>query len=153
MSRRSFLGSQAGFTILEGMVALSVSLLMLSISIRAVAPVREASSVRSADQVFRSMVTLARSHAIERGQPVQLRVDVSGDSAWVTRGNQLVDRYDFRGELDVDLISKRPITVCLMPNGVADANCSSPALADLSFQQGGTSRAVQILPTGHVVAN
>jgi Tfp pilus assembly protein FimT len=134
------------------MVALTVSLVMISLSIKAIAPVREATSVRSADHVFRSMVSFARAHAIERGQPVQLRVDARGDSAWVQRGTQRVDRYDFRGELGIDVVSDQPVTVCMMPNGVGNANCSSPSVADLMFQQGGTAKAVRVLPTGHVVA-
>ncbi len=143
---------KAGFTLPEVALALVISLILLSLTFRAAQPALEASSVRSAEHVFRSLSSRARAHAIERGTMVRLNIDPDGDSVWITRGNVTVESYDFRSELGIDLrTNKGPASVCMTPRGYADPNCSSPSVFLTYFEAPGITRLVKVLPMGQIV--
>ena len=144
--------TRAGFSLIEGLIAVSIGLLLLSITVRAMAPVRQASAVRSADHVVRTLMSRARAEAIERGDIVELRFDPSGDSAWVQAGSTQVDRFDFHDELGINVTAYGPVTVCMTPRGVADANCNQPTIPLIGLSLGGSYTSLKILPSGQIVA-
>lgn len=144
--------TRAGFSLIEGILALAIGLVLLSITARAMAPVREASALRSGDQVVRSMLSRTRAEAIQRGETVRLRFDPTGDTAWIQASAGQLDRFDFDDELGVDLRASHSVTVCMTPNGVADANCSFPSIALIGLSTGTSHRFVTMLPSGQVIS-
>ncbi len=143
--------SRGGFSAVEAVVTLSIAMLLLSLSARAMGPVQSASAVRAAEEAFSGLLARARSQAIERGTTALLRVDAAADSAWVTLGGNQVERFDFNSSLDVDLQAPSGAVLCLTPRGVADPSCTSGSVTPVSFRRGGHTRIIHVLPLGQMI--
>lgn len=151
MKSNSSLGKRAGFTIVELMMTLTVGLTLLSMTGKALSPVRENTALRSADYAIQYLVSRARSTAIERGETVRLHIDPVGDTAWIQASGTQVTRFDFAVELHADVIAAHQITVCMTSRGTGDPNCSNPTPAIVGLKVGEALRYVTILPSGQVV--
>jgi len=147
------LGSRTGFTLPEMAIALAIGLVLLAISFRAAQPAIQATSVRSAEQVFRTIHARARGLAIERGAIARFNVDPHGDSVWVQLGNEQIESFDFREEFGIDLRTNvgTATSVCMTPRGVADPNCSSHVVFLAFFDSPSRSTGVKVLPLGQIV--
>ena len=151
MNRTQIRSASPGFSIVELMLALAIGFVLLGITVRAMAPVRQASAVRSGDFVVRSMLSRARAEAIERNETVLMRLDPTGDTAWIQAGTDQVDRFDFHEELGVNVLAAQAVTICMTARGVADANCNYPLLPMIGLRVGGKSTYLQVLPSGQII--
>lgn len=142
---------RAGFSLIEMTLAMAIGLVLFSATVKAMAPVRESSAMRSSDQVMRVLMSRARAEAIERGATVLMRVDPVGDSAWLEAAGQQIDRFDFHSELAVDVFAQTDVTVCMTPRGVSDSNCNQPSLPVVGFKAGGAATYIKILPSGQLI--
>jgi len=147
------LRKRAGFTLPEMAIALLIGLVLLGISFRAAQPAIQATSVRSAEQVFRAMHARARAVAIERGAMTRFNVDPDGDSVWIQLGNTQIESFDFHEEFGIDLRTNVGVgaSVCMTPRGIADPNCSSQPVFLTYFDSPSRSSGVKILPLGQIV--
>lgn len=145
--------SRLGFTLPEVAVAVAIGAVLLSISFKAAQPAIQATSVRSAETVFRSLHARARGIAVERGQVVRLNVDPAGDSIWIQMGNTRLETFNFHKEfgLDVRTNGGGSASVCMTPRGVADPGCSQPSTFAVFFDSANRTSAVKILPMGQIV--
>ena len=151
MSFKSGLQSRRGYSVLETLTAVSIGMVLLSVSVRALSPVQENTAVRSADQAFRTLLAKTRSQAIERGENAILYLDAAGDSAWIERGNQKVDGFKFGEEFGVDVRTAGAVQICMTPKGLASTSCGTATLMTISFQVGSASRSLKVLPLGQVI--
>lgn len=140
-----------GFSVLETLTALSIGVVLVSLSVRASTPVRENVAVQSADQAFRGMLARARSQAIERGENAVLHLDAGGDSVWIERGNQVIEGFRFDHELGVDVQTAGSVDLCMTPRGTADPTCGTGTVMTIRFQRGAASSALQVLPLGQII--
>lgn len=132
-------------------MTLTVGLTLLSMTGKALSPVRENTALRSADYAIQYLVSRARSTAIERGETVRLHIDPVGDTAWIQAGADQVASFDFAVELRTDVVAGHHITVCMTSRGTGDPNCSNPTPAIVGLKIADALRYVTILPSGQVV--
>lgn len=140
----------AGFTLVEILVAVTVGLVLTGIAALNTSGARAGYSISSAERAVAAMAARARSHAVERGTHVLLHVNSSSDSVWVTAGADLVDGVNLAREFGVDLTTESgSFTLCFTPRGFADPNCGTMSgTQKLGFTRGGRSSFVTILPLG-----
>lgn len=153
MSLSRAVHGRGGFTVMETLTAVSIGLVLLSMTVRSLSPVQERTALRSAEQAFRGLVARTRAQAIERGEDAVLRLDAAGDSAWIVRGTQRVEGFAFDSELAVDVQTNVPVVICMTPRGVADPACGTNAVMTILFQRGGASSAIQVLPLGQILGS
>lgn len=139
----------------EMTITVVVGAILLSIGIRGLGETMSSLAVDNARQSFASLQARTRTYAIERGELTRLRVDPSGDTAWVQNaGGGRVDFLDFMEERGVDVQSSTAgiITLCMSPRGFAETDCNSfgASTVDLDFVQGAQSSTITILPLGQL---
>ena len=101
-----------------------------------------------------SMNARARMQAIEFGTNVYLNVDPVGDSVWISKGDEVLERIDFNREFEVDIHTTGEIAfkVCMTARGFADDRCntfSSPMIIDLELA--GDTSSVELWVLGKMV--
>lgn len=116
-----------GFTIVELIIVLSMAAILVSIAIRSFNGVADKLATNGARQTLLAMNARARIQAVEFGTTVYLNVDPVGDSVWITKGNEVLDRIDFNREFSVDLhtTGEVPFKVCMTPRGFASDRCNT----------------------------
>ena len=80
-----------GFTVVELIIVIIVGVILAGVAIRSLSEMQTRMSVKQARQVFVSMHARARAQAIEFGQRTRLRIDTSGDSAWLSRNDSTLE--------------------------------------------------------------
>lgn len=141
-----------GFTIVELVIVLVIGSILTSIALASYSNARGHFAVRGARNAFVSLQARARAQAIEEGEVTWLVADVSGDSAYLSRNDTVLERIHFDDEFHVDLQSSTGnLRLCMTPRGVADTSCNSfSSAATLQFWQNADSCSVQVLPLGQL---
>lgn len=144
-------GRRGGFTIVEMVVALVISLVILRMVVLASGPTMDRLSVDAARTSFASLAARARARAVERGQTVIFAVDPATDSAWVSQGSTVVEAIAFRTSAGIDVDAPSMMAVCLGPRGFGDLSCASFSGAQqVTFSRGRAVKSVTIRPLGYL---
>jgi prepilin-type N-terminal cleavage/methylation domain-containing protein len=147
--------SQAGFTIIELIIAIVIGSVLTSIALSRVSGAQTRLAVRGAQTTFASVYARARVHGIEMGENVLFRVDAAGDSIWIEHDGNVIEIVRF-GEDDVDLkmvpTTTTSLTLCFSPRGYTDIDCnSSNAFHRVHFLQASDSTGLWSLPLGQLL--
>ncbi len=138
-----------GSSLIEIVMVLLIGGVLLDISIAATGSVSASLSLNAAERSFVALHARARAHAVERGTTADFHVDPAGDSIWIEVDGETLEvaHYDA-----IDLEADGPITVCMSPRGTADPRCNSfSGVATVTFEAGGESSSLDILPLGKVI--
>jgi prepilin-type N-terminal cleavage/methylation domain-containing protein len=141
-----------GFTVVELIIVLMVGAILTTIAMRSMSAFQTRTSVTQARQVFLSMHARARAQAIEFGRDVELRIDATSDSIWLSMDGTTLAGAGLSRELGVDIQGSSTHTVCMNSRGYAEPSCNSfTSPLTLVFAQGPNTSSVQILPLGQVI--
>lgn len=156
--------TSSGFTIVELVIALTIGVILTSLSMPAFQGVRSTLSVRNAKTMYATLHQRARARSIELGETVLFFVDSAGDSAWIfVPSSGISDVTRFGDELNVDIVSSTgtaPHFVCMTPRGYADYDCgafggfinsTTSGTIRLEFWQNADSTSLLVLPMGQLV--
>ncbi len=138
-----------GTSMVEVVIVLTIGGLLLDVSLRATGPVAASLAVSAAQQSFMALHARARAHAVERGTTARFHVDPAGDSIWIEIDGETLEvaRYDA-----VNLHASGTLTQCMSPRGTADTRCNSfSGVETVTFEAGGESSSLDILPLGKIV--
>lgn len=147
--------SHAGFTIIELIIAILVGSILTTIALSRISSAQGRVAVRGAQTTYASMHARARVHGIEFGQNVLFRVDANGDSIWIERDGDVLEKIRF-GEDNINLriipASTTSFAQCFTPRGYADQGCSTNlGLMRIHFVQGSDSTGLWLLPLGQLL--
>lgn len=147
------MNSKKGFTMVEMVIALTVTAILIGIVTQSFGEVQNRFSAQQGLRLFESMHARARAHAVEGGVTTELWVDTPGDSIWLVRGGQTLESVKFDEELGVEITgSPNYYRLCMGPRGFGDEDCTSfSSPASLTFAQASESLSVVILPLGQLV--
>jgi prepilin-type N-terminal cleavage/methylation domain-containing protein len=143
-----------GFTLIELVVVIMIATVILATTVRSFGDVGDRRSVVAAQSAFESLHARARAHAIERGTPVRLNVDGSGDSVWLETDSTQLEMVDFKETFGVDLqgYPTDDVTLCMSPRGFADTSCNTfSSLGAAFFMAGDELLWAAFLPLGQLV--
>ena len=137
---------------IEMVIAIIVGGILLSIAVAGFGAVESRTAARQARNVFAGLHARARAHAIEFGTTTLLVVDMSGDSAWISRNDTTLETARFADEFAVDLTaSNTRYTLCMSPRGYADTGCNSfTTSAAVTFERADQSFKATMLPLGQL---
>ena len=144
---------RSGFSIIELVVVLVVGSVLTSIAVKNYNGVSGRFAVRGARQTLMSMHARARVHAVEYGQTVMLFVDPAGDSIWIRRGTEVIDRMDLNQEFNVDVKTSTDssIRVCMNPRGFANTWCNNfNSTVTITFVLSSDTASVRMLTLGQM---
>jgi prepilin-type N-terminal cleavage/methylation domain-containing protein len=147
---------RSGFSLIELVVVLMVGSVLTSIAIQSFNGVSGRFATRGARQTFMAMNARARAQAVEYGRTVRLNLDHSGDSVWLSRGNEVLEVLDFGEEFDVDIRTSTDsdLRVCMNPRGFADTRCNNfTSPVTVTFLLATDTASVSVLSLGQMVAN
>ena len=147
---------RSGFSVIELVVVLMVGSVLTSIAITSFNGVSGRFATNGARQTFIAMNARARAQAVEYGRTVQLNLDPSGDSVWLSRGSDVLEVLDFSEEFDVNILTSTDsdLRVCMNARGFADMECnnfSSPVT--VTFLLATDTASVRVLSLGQMVAD
>jgi prepilin-type N-terminal cleavage/methylation domain-containing protein len=142
-----------GFTVVELIIVIIVGVILAGVAIRSLSEMQTRMSVKQARQVFVSMHARARAQAIEFGQRTRLRIDTSGDSAWLSRNDSTLEVVKFRDNFGVNVSgASSSYTVCMNARGFADSSCNSfSSTVTLSFVMADQTSSLRLLPLGQIL--
>jgi prepilin-type N-terminal cleavage/methylation domain-containing protein len=145
--------SQSGLTVIELLIVLVVGGILSMAAIRGFGGVHGNLATRSAQSTFMTMHAHARALAVERGEPIILRVDTTDGMVTVETGDgEVIQARDFSREYDVEFKgSKEVIRLCMTARGFADPRCGNvDGKVKLEFVRGQRSRGIALLPLGQL---
>ena len=148
------MSSKNGFTLVELVIVILMGSILTSIAVNSFSGIQGRFAANGARSVFQAMQSRARAQAIEYGEHVRLQADANGDSAWIQRGDSILESVHFSGEQGVDLAlsSGTLLTVCMNPRGWAETSCNShSSKVIVTFKAGGDSASVVVRPLGQMV--
>jgi prepilin-type N-terminal cleavage/methylation domain-containing protein len=158
MRRHSPRGDQRGFTLLEVVIVMSIGALLVAITMNTFPGMQARLGVRSAQTNFLSLHAQTRAVAVERGRAVQLIADPETHTVSIRVGcagnGELLESRDFQESYGTTIGTggAGTVSLCMTPRGYADPNGNSFALqARISFQRGGETSVVGLLPLGQAV--
>lgn len=140
-----------GFTLIELVIVLLIGSLLTSIAVSKIGETRGHLAGNAARQAFLSLHARTRAQAIEFGATARLMIDTEGDSAWISQGGVLIERYRFRDDqVDVEASSHGEIvTMCMIPRGYSEPRCNSfSEPIELTFSTPQSTASVVLLPMG-----
>ncbi len=141
-----------GFSTIETVIVVMIASLMVQLAVSVSGPVLDRMAVKSASGSLVALHARARAHAIERGRVVRLRIDLAGDSAWISDGDERIETLRLGQERNVELTGTGSVVLCLNTRGYADTNCNSFSdSVAFGFSRGTASENVVILSLGQMV--
>lgn len=146
--------SNAGFSMLELVVALTVGAVLTGVAVRSVGEAQGRVAVRGARSTFQSLHARTRVHAIELGRTVTLNVDPVGDSVWISTPAETIETVYFDDEFNVDIVLRTTSTlrVCMTARGFADTDCNSYSSTEpIAFRRGSDQTLLAVLILGSLV--
>lgn len=141
-----------GFTIVELMVVVVIAILVTSITVRSIGAAQAAYSTRAARDVFVSLVSQARSQAIESGMATAVIAHAAGDSALILNAGGDNTIVNFDREFGVDLrMSTANIVICISPRGYASSACTNfTSVQTVAFQNNAEVDSLRLYPYGQM---
>ncbi len=144
---------RSGFSVIELVVVLMVGSILTSIALTSFNGVSGRFAVKGARQTFMSMHARARAQAVEYGSTVRLNLDAHGDSAWLSRGSEILEVLDFGEEFNVDVRTSTDsdLRVCMNPRGFADTGCNNfNSAVTITFVLNSDAASVRLLTLGQM---
>lgn len=148
--------SRKGFTVIELVIVILIGSILATIAMGQFGEAQNRFAIQGAQNQFISFHARARAMAIESGKTVKVHWDHVGDSAWITRGDTILESVNFQSRYRVDLVGSgsgsNPWTLCLTSRGYADSDCNSfSSMPNLDFKLQGLTSRVTVLPLGQLV--
>ncbi len=147
---------RSGFSLIELVVVLMVGSILTSIAVTRFSSVSGRFATRGARQTFMAMHARARAQAVEYGGTVRLNLDPEGDSVWLSRGGEVLERLDFGVEFNVDVRTSTDssLRLCMNARGFADTECNNfTSPVTVGFVLMSDTASVRVLTLGQMVAN
>lgn len=142
-----------GFTLVELVIVLLIGAVLVSITVGRISKTRSVLAGNAARQAFIALHSRTRAQAIEFGTTARLRLDVTGDSAWIVQGGQTIETYRF-GDDHVDVVSDSSdplVQVCMIARGYSEPRCNSfTDPVELTFTTAEAEASVLLLPMGQL---
>lgn len=127
-------GSRRGFTLVELLIALTVTAAIMAIALPKLGPMRDSSGVRTSKQALSAYLTTARQAAIRRGSSATFNMD--GSTIWVGApgvAQDLEPRVDLAERNGVTVELSAPLTsVSFNARGMADPRLTGPVVVRIS---------------------
>lgn len=142
----------AGFTLIEVVITILIGVILTSIALKGFGELGNQTAARSARQTFSALHARTRAHAIERGQTVRLYVEPTGDSVWIERDSEILEKVRFQEEFDVDIQASSRFILCMNARGFADTDCNTfSSTVTLTFVRGTQTYTAELLPLGQLL--
>lgn len=148
--------NNAGFTVLELLIVISVAVLMSGIALPLWSASQHRLDARSAQGVFISMQRRARVLALERGETVRFNVSFPGDSVWITSSAGTEESVSLSREFKADMTPGSGTDtgeewICMGARGFAVRTCNSfTGTREVVFTVGTKEERVRVFPLGQV---
>ena len=136
---------ERGVTLYELLIVMVIMSVLAGIAFNNFGEQREAMAVRSAENAFLSLHSVARGAAVERGEVVRLRVDSEEDRVSVLILDDTIRTTDFQDAFDASV--EGDLELCMTPRGFADDSCME-STTDVTFSRGSSSGGVVVEPLG-----
>ncbi|HKK92787.1 MAG TPA: prepilin-type N-terminal cleavage/methylation domain-containing protein [Longimicrobiales bacterium] len=122
------MASRRGFTVIELVIVILIGSILAGIVSLALAGTLQRTSLDQSRRMLETMVSRTRAQAIQEGERIELQLNSGANTVSVVRTSDgaVLETYDFREELDINLdVGGGNEVLCMGPNGVADFGCGT----------------------------
>ncbi|MBI4546035.1 MAG: type II secretion system protein [Gemmatimonadetes bacterium] len=145
---------EAGFTLVEALIAVVIAAILVAIAMLPAGGVRDSWAVVNARNGYIWLSARAKMVAVERGSTARLIIDPATDRAWVVHStSDTITTLNFVDEFSADVTTATgdSIRVCYSSRGFALESCNTGGLPIvITFSRGTKQVQARVQPLGLV---